>query len=376
MSKHMEKGILLAYVFIFTIACITLPIQASGAVKPIEEAEDKLEGVTAEQKVVLEQLFTVAQKIEQLENEKAVLNSEIDTLLLQIEDIKSEIEDKQLKYKVELEVLEKVLVNYQRGGPASYLEILLGAENLTTFLKSINIIKDISRNVSELLITLKEEKTELQEEKDSVNAKAVLLEEKRSLLQDNLEANQKLKDEQEVYLASLQEDQVYYEEQLANLNQMWLDCTNLFGDVVDEMTKIINAGYFTLEDLNINYGITKMDGAIKEETFNRILRENSDLTEIIFEIKEDQVVIAVPEKHLVLSGDFVIKGDTALLYQVKSGTFYDMPIEEASMEELFAKGPLLIDFQAIAGENITIKFKLSSIESQDGQLVFEIKPEW
>jgi peptidoglycan hydrolase CwlO-like protein len=376
MSERIKKIILLAYIIVFSFVCITIPIQASGAVKPIEETEDKLEGVTAQQKVVLEQLFTVAQKIEQLENDKVVLNSEIDTLLLQIEDIKSEIEDKQLKYEVELQVLEKVLVNYQRGGPASYLEILLGAENLTTFLKSINIIKDISKNVSELLVTLEEEKTALQEEKDTAHAKEILLEEKRSLLQDNLEANQKLKEGQEVYLASLKEDQVYYEEQLANLNQMWMDCTNLFGDVVDEMTKIINAGYFTTEDLHINYGINKIDGAIKEETFNRILSENSDLTEIIFEIKEDQVVIAVPDKHLVLSGDFVIEGDTALLYQVKSGTFYDMPIEEASMEELFAKGPLLIDFQAIAGENITIKFKLSSIESQDGQLVFEIKPEW
>ncbi|MGB4661158.1 MAG: hypothetical protein WBI07_18445 [Mobilitalea sp.] len=376
MLKHSKKIVILAYIIVFTSVCITIPIQVAGAVKPIEETEDKLEGVTAQQKVVLEQLFTVAQKMEQLENEKMVLNSEIDTLLLQIEEIKSEIEEKQLKYEVELEVLEKVLVNYQRGGPASYLEILLGAENLTTFLKSINIIKDISKNVSELLVTLEDEKTALQEEKDTADAKAILLEDKRSLLQDNLEANQKLKEEQEVYLASLQEDQVYYEEQLANLNQMWMDCTNLFGDVVDEMTKIINAGYFTMEDLNLNFGITKMDGAIKEETFNRILSENSDLTEIIFDIEEDQVVIAVPDKHLVLSGDFVIEGDTALLYQVKSGTFYDMPIEEASMEELFAKGPLLIDFQAIAGENITIDFKLSRIESQEGQLVFEIKPEW
>jgi hypothetical protein len=87
-------------------------------------------------------------------------------------------------------------------------------------------------------------------------------------------------------------------------------------------------------------------------------------------------VIEVPEKHLVLTGDFIVAGDNAIQYEVKEGTFFEIPLENASIEELFQKGPLLINFKTIAGDMVMIDFSLNKVESLDGRLAFEIKPEW
>jgi peptidoglycan hydrolase CwlO-like protein len=376
MKRRIKSCLVIALSLLLVPVLIIVPIRVSGEVQPITEMEDKLEGISEEEKAVLEELFAISQEIEVMEREEAEINGEIDTLHVQITDIQSGIEEKQKDYNLQLDILEKVLVNYQRGGPASYLEILLSADNLTEFLKSINIIKDISRNVGELLVTIEDGKKVLQEEKDRLDEKESSLELKKVELQENLHKNQLLKQEQEEYLASLQEKQEFYQEQLVNLEMMWDDSLELFADIVVEITRIVGAGYFTLEDLNLEFGFTKMNGAILEDTFNNKLKENSNLSETIFRFQSKQVVIEVPEKHLVLTGDFILAGETAIQFEVEEGSFYDMPLEASSIEELFQNGPLLIDFKKITGDMIILEFTLTQVESQEGKLTFEIKLKW
>jgi peptidoglycan hydrolase CwlO-like protein len=376
MTKRIKPSIKIISTMTLVLVLIIAPMRVLGDVHPITEMEEKLEGISEEEKGVLEDLFVIQQKISEIEREEIKITEEIDALLMQIENLEHGIEEKQKNYDLQLDILEQVLINYQRGGPATYLEILLNADNLTTFLKSINVIKDISRNVGELLVSLEEGKKNLQEEKDSLDDKALLLKEKMIELQENLYKNQLLQQEQEDYLASLQEQRVFYQEQLSNLEVMWTDSTMLFTDIVEEITRIIGEGYFTTEDLNLNLGFTKMTGSIEEDTFNRILKENSKLSEIIFHYEQSHVVIEVPEKHLVLTGDFIVAGDNAIQYEVKEGTFFEIPLENASIEELFQKGPLLINFKTIAGDMVMIDFSLNKVESLDGRLAFEIKPEW
>jgi peptidoglycan hydrolase CwlO-like protein len=376
MVKIIKRSIKITGIMAIVLVLIITPVPVLGDVQPITEMEDKLTGITEEEKEVLEDLFTITQEINEIKHQETQINEEINNLQVQIKDLADGIEEKQRDYDLQLDILEQVLVNYQRGGPASYLEILLGADNLTTFLKSINIIKDISRNVGELLDGLEEGKKVLIKEKNNLDGKALLLKDKKAELQVNLHKNQLLQEEKEVYLASLQEQRDFYQEQLGNLETMWTDCTNLFTDIVEEIRRVIGAGNFTTEDLNLSLGFTKIQGSIGEDTFNRNVKENSELPETIFHFDQNQVVIEVPEKHLVLTGDFVIEGDSAIQYEVQEGTFYDMPLEKNSIEELFQNGPLLIDFKTMAGAMVNINFTLNKVETQDGILAFEIKPEW
>jgi hypothetical protein len=75
---------------------------------------------------------------------------------------------------------------------------------------------------------------------------------------------------------------------------------------------------------------------------------------------------------LVLDGHFDLEGDSALLFIPNAGTFYGMTLEKESINELFRNGPLLIDFEQVAGEMVTIDIKLKDIEVVDGYIRFTI----
>ncbi|HWT76373.1 MAG TPA: hypothetical protein VN258_16875 [Mobilitalea sp.] len=372
-----KKGIRRTVIMIaFLLVAFTAPPKASGEVQKVTDIEDKLEGISEEEKKVLADLFSIKQEIDGLELEETTISTKIRTLQSQTKDLEAQIENKQGEYDVQLEVLKQVMVSYQRGGPASYLEILLREDNLSEFLKSLNIMKDISHNVNELLTTLDKSKKELEAEKEQLSAKTVQIEQKKDELLKNLDAKQQLQQKQEDYLASLQEDRTHYQEQLDNITQMWTDCKSFFTDIVKELNRIIGSGYFTEADLNLDYGFFTVQGYLKEDTFNQVLSENSSITQTAFHFQGDQVVIEVPEKHLVLTGHFEIAGESAIKYVVEKGTFYDMPLEEASIEELFQNGPLLIDFKGITGDAVIVDFDINEVWSEDETLNFVIVPQF
>lgn len=352
---------------------IAVPGRVSGEVKPITEAQEKLKGISEEEQKTLEELFRLSQEIEDMEREVTRLNGEITILEDRIDDLDGSIEEEQKEYDKQLYLLEQVLVSYQRGGPASYLELMLQAENLSAFLDSINLIKDISKNVSELLDTIEAAKQQLADQKESLEAKNLLLEEKREELKEPIREKNRLVAEQEVYLETLKEEKKKYEEHLANLTLMWSDLKGIFSSIVGEFSRIIGEGYFSMEDLNLSFNLFSVKGSLTDDTLNRILKEHSTLPKIVFSFQPDNIKLEIPEKNLVLNGRFEVSGKSALLYVVESGSFYGMPLEQASIEELFKDGPLLIDFEAVAGELVMIEINLDSIEAKDGSLDFRIR---
>jgi peptidoglycan hydrolase CwlO-like protein len=345
-------------------------------VKPIEDMELNLAQLSEEEKTVLETLFSLTQKIEEIERNKEIITAEITSLQAQKDILAKKIMEKEQDYELQLEVLKKVLVSYQRGGPASYLEILLSAEDFTTFLKSINVIKDLSRNVSELLVEIDLAKEELQQEKVKLDEKALELVQKEAELQENLHNNQLLQQEQEAYLASLQEKRIQYEVQLEQLEQLWNDNKALFSTIVSDITRIIEQGSFTLEDMNITFGFFKITGALEEDAFNRVLNEDITLENISFRFHQDQAILEVTPKHLILKGNFILTEEGTIEFKVEEGSFFDIPLEQASIDELFQNGAFILDFKTIAKDFITIDYVIKTIRTEDKRLVFEVKPLW
>ncbi|HHV12637.1 MAG TPA: hypothetical protein GXX75_20385 [Clostridiales bacterium] len=376
MNHFMRSKGAVAFALILIVLSTMLPLKAFGEVNKVTELEDRLSGISEEEKGVLEELFKIQQEIAGMEQQESEVTAEIDKRQLQVQDMENSIRNTQSEYDLQLDILKRVLVDYQRRGPASYLEILLNARNLSEFLASLNIIKDITHNVRGLLTSLEDSKAELQRQRDGLVGQKQLLEASREKLQEKLTVKAALQQERETYLASLQEDRAYYEEQLNAIAQMWEDCKTLFPGIAEELTEITQAGHFTLEDLNISYGLFSIQGYIREERFNQILAEHSTLPETVFRFGEEEVVIEVPEKHLVLNGNFVMEGSMAIRFEVVQGTFYDMPLEPSSLQELFTEGSFVMDFGAMAGDMLQLDFTLREVWSQEGALGFIIIPEY
>jgi peptidoglycan hydrolase CwlO-like protein len=346
-----------------------------GEVKPITEVQELLEGISEEEKEVLQKLFTLTQEIEEMEREELRISGDIKMLLTEIAEKEQLIKKQQERYDSQLEVLKKVLIGYQRSGPASYLDTLLSAGDLRTFVRSINIIRDLTSNVGELLASLEEGKETLKKENEKLKESVIILEAKKEELKEPIRKKQQLLKEQNTYLDSLKGQRALYEEHLANLEVMWDDSKTMFSQLVSEFTRIIGEGNITAEDLNLSFGFTGMKGAIYEETFNEILKEHSTLPELLFHFQSDRIEIEVPDKKITLSGTFVIEDETALRLNVEEGSFYEMPLEQESIEELFKEGYLLLDFKEMT-QGISIDFIINTVTSKDGVLEFTIKPEF
>ena len=213
------------------------PYKATGEVKPIEDANEQLQGISREEQQTLEKLFIYTQELEEMEREEARITDDIDKLIIEIEELDSSIIKEQENYDMLLSILEQVLVSYQRGGPASYLDILLSAKDLTSFIKSLNLIKDISKNTGELLASIEKSKQQLEVKKQSLADRLILLEDKREELTETIAAKKRIVKEQEDYLESLAEKKQQYQEYLDSLKLMWDNLKELFSKIVDEFAR-------------------------------------------------------------------------------------------------------------------------------------------
>lgn len=373
MENRARLSRLYLWIAITLILSMAVPGRVSGEVQPITEAREKLAGITEEEQKTLEELFKLTQEIEDMKREVERLTDELEIIEAGIRELDRSIGEEQKKYDDQLYILEQVLVSYQRGGPATYLELLFQSEDLSGFLDNINLIKDISRNVSELLDNLEASKQILADRREALMEEQLLLEEKKEELKEPIQKMNLLIEEQRAYLEDLKEEKQKFEEHLASLELMWTDLKGIFSSIVGEFSRIIGDGYFTMEDLNLSFNLFFVKGSVSDETFNRILKEHSTLPEIVFTFHPDNIMLEVPDKSLVLNGHFEVSGSSALLYVVESGSFYGIPLEQASIDELFKEGPLLIDFEAVAGELVLIDINLDAVEARDGYLDFRIK---
>lgn len=365
------------YILILILAImLLLPSHATGEVTPITDLKKKLENISEEERKVLSELFSLEQEIASLEADELKLSEEIKQLQNSIRRLESSIEEKQTEYDNRCDILRQVLVSHQRRGPASYLEILLQARDLSSFIKSLNIIKDISHNTNELLNELKQKQAELREQKASLEQENALLVEKRDELELDIANRMQLQEQKEEYLAKLKQEGTYFEEQLQLVTAMWERCTKLLPELSREITDIISGGYVGLEDLNISFGFFKISGYIEEDTFNNVLSEHGSLAKAIFRFEDDKVLIEVPEERLLLIGNFEITGESEVSFMAEEGYFYDLPLEKSSIDEIFGNGTLTIDFNKIADDVITINFRITEVGSQEGSLYFTITPQF
>lgn len=344
--------------------------QASGQVDPITEVEEKLQGISDIEQSVMENLFSLSQKIEETERQKDKISLEIVELQYESEKLTKQIEEKQKIYNEQLDILKKLLVSYQRRGPASFLETILGSESLSDFIQSLNLIRQITRNTDKLLNELEKRKNELASENEKLLFKEQELGRRRDELQNALNNMYILKEEQENVLNSLGEEREKYQNELERINRLWNEIKVIFSDLLANFTKMAGLGDFPLDALNLKFGFPKISGTIYDRTLNDILKEHPEFYGMVFGFSSDGVRVTLPEKKLSLLGSFVIENKTVLKFEVEEGSFYDMPLTEASLAELFKNGALVIDFKELMG-NVS----LESIKVHDGYLEFVIAPD-
>lgn len=363
-KRILKYGI--AVVLSLGLFCTSLTV---GQAEPPKGIKERLTSISEEEKKTLQSLFTLSQEIVVMEQEEQRLTEEIKTTNNEIKAMAAAIAKEEAAYAAKREGLKQVLRSYQRMGPGSYLEIIMDSDSLTAFLRRINTLRDITRNTGVLLDQLEESKKKLAAEKNKLAEKLALLEEQERLSKEALDKKLKLKAELEGLLASLKGEKKYYQDQLANIDKMIDELKPVLYNATKEFYNIIQEGNVPSDAFKITFSLFSVKGSIEDKAFNDIISKRPNLSEMKFAFHQDKVEINMPDRNLLLSGNFVIVGGHILKFQADEGSFYGLPLEAEFIEELFSGDEMSIDFKSLLGKNT-----LQSITIHEGYMELLIKP--
>lgn len=363
MKKLKSMGSIALGIAVIIVLGTFFPGAVIGHADPFLEIKEKLSGISEDEKEILQNLFTLSQEIELMELEEKKLSQDVETINKDIRDMQAAIEEGERSYSHKQDSLKQVLRSYQRMGPGSFMEIILESDSLSTFLQRVNTVRDLTRNTGELLEQLETSGEKLKKDKAMLSEKLLSAEERQKQAREALAKKVELKREKEEYLASLKGERAYYQEHLTNIEKVWTDLKPLFSDAAKEFSRIIEEGNIPASALKISVSFTEVRGAIEDDIINKVVSEQSTLPTMVFSFHPDRVEINLPEKYLVLSGIFVIQDGHTLKFQAQEGSFYGMPLEAGSIEELLEKGDLVLDIEPLLAGNV-----INDLEIKEGYL--------
>lgn len=367
-TRKIKLFLIPSLIIILTMISFSPRILA-GPADPFSKVQEKLEGISDEERDILQNLFVLVHDIEQMEGEEKALTREVETLNKEIEGLEAAIAGEENAYEEKRDVLKQVLNIYQRRGPGSYLEIILDSENLNMLLWRINTLQDLSRNTGGLLESLEKSKGKLDEKKAGLDEKLVSMEDKQKQLEESLDKKLQLKEDNVKYLATLGEQKGHYLDQLDNIQQVWSELKLLFSVASGEFLNIIKDGSLPPNAVNIAFTSRGIEGLIAEKTFNDIIAGNPLLFEMSFSFYPGRVEIRVPKKNLALTGTFEILEGNTIKFVAEKGSFYGMSLEPDTIGELFKDGLLVLNLKPLIGSSI-----LNYVEITEGHLKLIIKP--
>lgn len=330
------------------------------------EASEKLTDITAEEKAIVEALFVLSSEIEWLNEQLKTIAVDIESVVKQIEEKETLIDEQKVIYDALIETLGELLLSQQKSGAASRLEIILKSKNLNALIKRINLLRDISKYSSALILETETVQQNLENEQTLlVTLKQSLLEQQKTWSLKVEEANI-AKIELETYLDNLASEKTHYESYLQTIESQWNQLKPLFSKTIMTFTEIIERGDLPPEIVELNLSLFNTRGILRQDAFNKALRARNDLPELEFIFLKDQVQILFPSFNVKLEGTFELIDPQIFKFVVTGGAFYNLPMSESARADLFSQGEMIFDLKSMLGKNTikTIEIKEQLIDLQ------------
>lgn len=318
------------------------------------ETSEKLSGITEEEKAIVESLFVLASEIEWLNEQLNTIEMEIDSVAHQITEKETLINAQKTVYDTLIETLSEVLLSQQKSGAASRLEILLKSSSLSDLIKRMNLLRDLSKYSDALILQTEAVQMDLEVQQIALEALKATLEQQQSVWLNKVEEAHVAKNELESYLESLATEKAYYETYLETVEAQWNQLKPLFSETIDSFTQIIEKGDLPPEIVEINLSLFNTRGTLREDAFNEALKDRDDLPELVFVFLEDRVQINFPSFNVTLEGTFELIDSQIFKFVVTGGAFYNLPMSQSALTDLFSQGDLVFNLKSMLGKN-TIK---------------------
>ncbi len=333
------------------------------------EAEESLELLTAEEQKVIEDLYVLEQEIEGSRYKIERLQEEIATIESSVETNEISIMEKQVLFDRNKALLGEVLVAYQQQGPASFVEIILNSESIGDLVYRINVLRDLAVGTGELLTNLEDGQKALEAQTTQLNEDKVKLQTETTNLEEELLSLESAKQAQQDYLIELAEDRAYYEALITDINNAWDVMKEEFYQASQGFEKLAEGGELSSDMLSIGLSLMGIKVTITEESFNKVIQNSDEIPNMSFDFNEGGIQLDMPSYHLTLYGNFVPDDKNRLIFKVDEGSFYDVPLEPSSIDDLFTLSELVLNVQPLLFGDYYIK----EVRTADGYMVLYLR---
>lgn len=333
------------------------------------EVVNILDGITSQEKNVLEQLFILSQEIDNLTQEALEYESDIEAIKSEILSLNFKISLQTQKHDEMLVHLGEVLKHYQKNGANSYFEILIRSNNIGEFLHRLNILRDYTNSNKKLVDEIEQNKRALDDANREKRQELETLEQLEFDLSEIIKDKTKTRLVLEASLADLHTERDKYEAYLYEVNETWNALKPLFKETVAEFSRLVKSDALPYDAISLEFSITGVKGIISESVFNAILEKQAALPKLDFKFQDQIMVVSIPEKKVSLVGHFEIVEGHSLKYIVTDGSFYDLPLEPESVKELFSDGYMSLDLTYLLEG-----YKIDKVILKEGILELYVKP--
>ena len=182
--------------------------------KQIEELNSEIAGKKSEMTTALNQINKLNSEISTYENEISDLQTQIDTLNVQIGEKEANIAEQQVKFDEQKESLEKRLVAMYESGTTSYLDMLLSSKGLADFVSKYYLISQLAEYDQELLNKIEATRIAIETEKQSLEAAKTEIENSKSAVETKKTSLTTSRNEKKSIVSTLSEEEAKLQEEL------------------------------------------------------------------------------------------------------------------------------------------------------------------
>lgn len=175
-----------------------------------QETQNQKDAVTEERESVMEEVVNLTAQIAEYENEISDLNDKIDSLESSIDTTEEEITrlEKETKEKEDL-LIQRLVAMYERG-QTTYLDAILGSEDITSLISNYYRIEEIAEADQSVIDSIKAKQAETESKKQQLEKEKNEVDESKKEIEQKNESLQIAKQEKQMMVDELaaQEDEL------------------------------------------------------------------------------------------------------------------------------------------------------------------------
>ena len=136
----------------------------------IDKKEGELENVQQEMSAARKEINNLNVQIQGYEEELELINDQLDELEDSIKVQEENLAAEEKNYQKQEELFHQRLIVLYESGETSYIDVLLGSENITEFLSLYYMMSEIAQADMEMLQSIEDKKQEIQINKENLES--------------------------------------------------------------------------------------------------------------------------------------------------------------------------------------------------------------